>query len=45
MTNVQKEVGDIIEDRLHLKNNIEIIDKTKKKEVDFEELLNKLFSL
>lgn len=44
-TKGEKEVADIIEDRLHLKNNIEVIDKTKKKEVDFEELLNKLFSL
>lgn len=44
-TKGEKEVADIIEDRLHLKNNVEIIDKTKKKEVEFEELLNKLFSL
>lgn len=44
-TKGEKEVAEIIEDRLHLKNNIEVIDKTKKKEVDFEELLNKLFSL
>lgn len=44
-TKGEKEVADIIEDRLHLKNNDEIIDKTKKKEVEFEELLNKLFSL
>lgn len=44
-TKGEKEVAEIIEDRLHLKNNVEIIDKTKKKEVDFEELLNKLFSL
>lgn len=44
-TKGEKEVADIIEDRLHLKNNIEVIDKTKKKEVEFEELLNKLFSL
>lgn len=44
-TKGEKEVADIIEDRLHIKNNIEIIDKTKKKEVDLEELLNKLFSL
>lgn len=44
-TKGEKEVADIIEDRLHLKNNIEVIDKTKKKEVGFEELLNKLFSL
>ena len=44
-TKGEKEVADIIEDRLHLKNNVEIIDKTKKKEVDLEELLNKLFSL
>lgn len=44
-TKGEKEVADIIEDRLHLKNNIEIIDKTKKKEVELEELLNKLFSL
>lgn len=44
-TKGEKAVADIIEDRLHLKNNVEIIDKTKKKEVEFEELLNKLFSL
>lgn len=44
-TKGEKEVADIIEDRLHLKNNVERIDKTKKKEVEFEELLNKLFSL
>lgn len=44
-TKGEKEVADIIEDRLHLKNNIEVIDRTKKKEVDFEELLNNLFSL
>lgn len=44
-TKGEKEVAEIIEDRVHLKNNIEVIDKTKKKEVDFEELLNKLFSL
>lgn len=44
-TKGEKEVADMLEDRLHLKNNIEVIDKTKKKEVDFEELLNKLFSL
>lgn len=44
-TKGEKEVADIIEDRLHLKNNDEIIDKTNKKEVEFEELLNKLFSL
>ena len=44
-TKGEKEVADIIEDRLNLKNNIEVIDKTKKKEVEFEELLNKLFSL
>lgn len=44
-TKGEKEVADIIEERLHLKNNIEVIDKTKKKEVNFEELLNKLFSL
>lgn len=44
-TKGEKEVADIIEDRLHVKNNVEIIDKTKKKEVEFEELLNKLFSL
>lgn len=44
-TKGEKEVADIIEDRLHLKNNVEVIDKTKKKEVEFEELLNKLFSL
>ena len=44
-TKGEKEVADMLKDRLHLKNNIEVIDKTKKKEVDFEELLNKLFSL
>lgn len=44
-TKGEKEVADMLEDRLHLKNNVEIIDKTKKKEVEFEELLNKLFSL
>lgn len=44
-TRGEREVADMLEDRLHLKNNIEVIDKTKKKEVDFEELLNKLFSL
>ena len=44
-TKGEKEVADIIEDRLHLKSIVEIIDKTKNKEVSFEELLNKLFSL
>ena len=44
-TKGEKEVAEMLEDRLRLKNNIEVIDKTKKKEVDFEELLNKLFSL
>ena len=44
-TKGEKEVADIIEDRLHLKNNIEVIDKTKKKEVKFEEILKKLLSL
>lgn len=44
-TKGEKEVAEIIEDRIHLKNNVEIIDKTKKKEVEFEEILNKLLSL
>lgn len=44
-TKAEKEVTNIIEDRLHLKNNIEVIDKTKKNDINFEELLNKLFSL
>ena len=44
-TRGEREVAELLEERIKIKDNMEVIDKTSKKEIGLDELLNKIFSL